>query len=183
MVRLAKKADPSGNYRVIPDGDFCGLPRKAFDLVLSAFAFDNIPGVAHREQVLTALRDLLAPCGRIIIVGSRPEVYRNEWASFTTQAFVENLGAKSGEPVRIVMTDVEDSRPVVDLLWTHEDYLALFEATRLHVVADFRPLGRPDDGMPWLTELSDPTMDYLRSRQSDLSARAVRCDATPAALG
>lgn len=34
---------------------------------------------------------------------------------------------ESGDTVRTVMTDVADRRPVVDLLWFHEDYVSLFE--------------------------------------------------------
>lgn len=152
MVRLAAQADPEGDYRVVPDGDFSGLPARSFDLVLSAFAFDNIPDRAHRARLLRGLRDLLADGGRIVILGSRPEIYTHEWASFTTQAFPENRQARGGDTVRIVMTDVPDARPVVDLLWTHGDYLELFAAAGLRLLEHAMPLGRPDEPQRWVSE-------------------------------
>ena len=36
--------DPSGDYRLVPDDNFDEFEAGAFDLVLSAFTFDNIPG-------------------------------------------------------------------------------------------------------------------------------------------
>ena len=156
MVERAQSADPSGSYRVIADGTSSALRGRTFDLILSAFPFDNIPGVEHRSALLAGLRSMLAPDGRIVILGSTPEVYRNEWASFTTKDFPENLTAKSGDCVRVMMKDVGDSRPVVDLLWTHEDYLALFLVARLRLIAHFTPLGRPTDPVRWLAESSIP---------------------------
>ena len=40
----------------------------------------------------------------------------------------------------------------MDLIWFHEDYLALFAAAELELVAQFTPLGRPDDGQSWISE-------------------------------
>lgn len=165
MVALARAADPPGDYRLVGDGDFRGFEAGSFDVVLSAFAFDNIPGVEKRRGLLRGLRDLLRPGGRIVILGSRPEIYTHEWASFTTKAFPENARAKSGETVRIVMTDVPDARPVVDLVWSHEDYLELFASAGLDVVAAHRPLGRADESYAWVSETSvAPWVIYVVGR-------------------
>jgi len=59
------------------------------------------------------------------MIGSTVDIYRHEWVSFTTKDFPENAHAKSGEIVRIVMKDVNDRRPVVDVVWFPEDYLNL----------------------------------------------------------
>lgn len=154
MVQLAGNADPSGTYRLVDDGDLSPVESGGFDLILSAFAFDNIPDVAKRCKLLRGLRDLLNREGRIILLGSTPEIYTHEWASFTTRDFPENRRAKSGETVRIVMKDVEDSRPVVDLVWFHQDYLNLFAASAVDMVAHVTPLGYTDDPVEWLTETS-----------------------------
>lgn len=100
MIDRAKAADPAGTYQCIESGDFTSFHPGQFDLVLSAFAFDNIPGVANRRDLLRGLARLLAATGRIVIVGSTPEIYVHEWASFTTKAFPANRTAKSGEEVR-----------------------------------------------------------------------------------
>jgi SAM-dependent methyltransferase len=154
MIQLARNADPSGDYRLVANGDFSGFRPASFDLVLSAFAFDNIPNGAARCELLRGLRRLLKAQGRIILLGSTPEIYTHEWASFTTKDFPENRLAKSGDTVRIVMKDVVDQRPVVDLVWFHEDYLNLFAASELDLIGHYTPLGRRDESYDWLTETS-----------------------------
>ncbi len=154
MVQLARTADPEGDYRVVEDGDFSSLEPAGFDLVLSAFTFDNIPGRMKRRLLLRGLRSLLKDSGRMIMLGSTPEIYTHEWASFTTRDFPENRHARSGDPVRIVMKDVADGRPVVDLVWFHEDYLELFAASELKLAGHYTPLGREDEPYRWLAETS-----------------------------
>ena len=165
MIELARRADPGGTYRLVDDGDFSTLESGRFDLVLSAFAFDNIPGVEKRRDLMRGLGRLLNDRGRLILLGSRPEIYVHEWASFTTSAFPENRAAKSGDPVKIVMKDVADARPVVDFVWSHQDYLDLFGAAAFHLIAQFTPLGREDEPYPWIAETSiPPWVIYVLSR-------------------
>jgi len=166
MIRAAKNADPHGDYRLVRDGDFSEFESESFDLVLSAFAFDNIPDVAKRGELLHGLSRLLNRDGRIILLGSTPDIYRHEWASFTTKDFPENRHAQSGTPVRIVMKDVMDSRPVVDIIWFHDDYLKLFAASELELVGHCTPLGRKDDPCDWLSETSiAPWIIYVLKRK------------------
>ena len=152
MLALARAADPNGQYLLVDDGDYGAVEPQRFDLVFSAFAFDNIPGAGHRAEILSSLRRLLTPAGRIVLVGCRREIYLNETASFTARDFPENHDAQSGEEVRIVMKDVEDSRPVTDIVWFLEDYLALFAAADLELVAHHLPLGRDDEPFDWISE-------------------------------
>lgn len=156
MIRQATNHDPGGTYHCVGDGDFSVCEPGRFDLVLSAFAFDNIPGVAHRCELLCGLRRLLKSDGHLLLLGSTPDIYAHEWASFTTKAFPENRLARSGETVHTVMTDVADGRPVADLIWFHEDYVSLFHAAELAIVAKYMPLGRPDEPHAWVTETSVP---------------------------
>lgn len=165
MIELALNADPAGTYARIADGDFTTFDAARFDLVLSAFAFDNIPGVDWRACLLRGLRGLLRDEGRIILLGSTPEIYLHEWVSFTTKDFSRNRLAKSGETVGIVMKDVPDARPVMDIVWFHEDYLALFAASGLDLVAQYRPLGRRDEPYAWLSETTTaPWVIYVLGR-------------------
>ena len=154
MIEAARIADPGGAYQLVEDGDFSGLAPATFDLVLSAFAFDNIPNAGGRRVLLRGLRRLLKNEGCIVILGSTPEIYIHEWASFTTRDFPQNRTAKSGEEVRIVMKDVEDRRPVVDLVWFREDYLELFAAADLELVLERKPLGHGGEPYEWLAETS-----------------------------
>jgi hypothetical protein len=135
-------------------------------LILCAFPFDNIPGDDNRRRLLVELRRLLSSEGRLILLGSTPEIYWHEWASFTTKNFPANREARSGDPVRIVMKDVVDARPVVDLLWKAEDYLELFANAQLTVLTVVKPLGRIDELYEWVSETSvPPWVIYVLARQ------------------
>jgi SAM-dependent methyltransferase len=158
MLELARAADPDGRYMLVDDGDYRPLDPQRFALVFSAFAFDNIPGAEHRAEILRGLRRLLRPGGRIVLLGCTPEIYLNETASFTVRDFPQNREAKSGEEVHVLMKDVADRRPVTDILWFHEDYLALFAAADLELVGHHLPLGRDDEPFDWITETTVPPM-------------------------
>ena len=165
MIELARRADPHGSYALIDDGDFSGFEPESFDVILCAFAFDNIPGAERRTRLLRGLRELLKRDGRIILLGSTPEMYTHEWASFTTREFPQNHLARSGDAVRIIIKEVADQRPVVDLVWFHEDYLRLSAASGLQLIAFHKPLGRPDEPHRWQSELSlAPWVIYVLER-------------------
>lgn len=166
MIEMATGLDPDGTYLLVADGDFSAFEPASFDLVLSAFAFDNIPGVEKRRALLFELRRLLSPRGRIILLGSTADIYTHEWASFSTRDFPENRRAMSGDRVRIVMKDVEDRRPVEDVVWFHRDYLDLFDAAALELLAEHRPLGRDDEPHEWLSETTvAPWVIYVVGRK------------------
>jgi SAM-dependent methyltransferase len=152
MLAQALLLDPQGSYRLIPSDRPPELPRQAYDLVLAAFTFDNIPTSAIKTDLLRSLRAALRSEGRIVLIVSTPEIYLHEWASFSTQAFPENQRAQSGDPVRIVMLDVPDSRPVEDILFTDTAYREVFESAGLRLVQSLRPLGALDDPMAWVSE-------------------------------
>jgi len=75
MIEAAQAADPGGEYHLIPDGDLSVLDKRQFDLILSAFAFDNIPNADWRITLLSRLGSLLKDTGRIVLLGSTPEIY------------------------------------------------------------------------------------------------------------
>lgn len=52
------------------------------------------------------------------------------------------------------MKDVAGARPVVDLVWFHDDYLTLFAAAELALIAQYTPLGRDGEPYAWLSETS-----------------------------
>jgi len=87
---------------------------------------------------------------------SSPDVYTHEWASFTTKDFPENAAARSGDVVRIVVTDHQDRRPIEDILWTNESYRAVYREAGLEAVQVFRPLAKGDEPYAWVNETRTP---------------------------
>lgn len=69
---------------------------------------------------------------------------------------IGNRTARSGEKVSIVMLDVEDRRPVEDVLCTDEDYRSLFQRSELTLLGTHRPLGRSTEPFPWVSETTIP---------------------------
>ena len=124
----------------------------AYDLVLAAFTFDNIPSRERKVRLLEGLARLLAADGKIVIIVSTPEMYTHEWATFTTKEYPANKTARCGDIVRIVTKDYSDARPVDDILWPHEDFLDVFEQASLEVVTVERPLANGDEGIAWGSE-------------------------------
>ena len=153
MLRIARGLDPQGDYRHVPDDNFADFAEVTFDLILSAFTFDNIPAMS-KPRILGDLRKLLDVEGTLVSVVSAPEIYTHEWASFSTKDFPENAAARSGDVVRIVVTDHQDRRPVEDILCTDESYQHLYRNAGLRVERVIRPLARRDEPYPWLNETS-----------------------------
>ena len=151
MLRIARSKDPGGDYRLVPDDNFDELEAGTFDLVLSAFTFDNIPGEA-KAIIFRDLGKLVTPKGTIVSIVSSPEIYTHEWASFTTKDFPENAAASSGDVVRIVVTDHQDRRPVEDILWTDESYRALYKEASLQTIHVFKPLAKGGEPYSWVSE-------------------------------
>ena len=153
MIAMARRLDPQGDYVLVPDGDLSALPRDHYDLALAAFTFDNIPHEPHRIALLRALRERLSASGTLVLIDSTPELYLNEWASFSTAASCpENRTARSGDIVRTVMLDVDDRRPVEDVLWVDEDYRRAFSHAGLTLAARHLPLGKQDEPFTWVNE-------------------------------
>lgn len=164
MLRVARSTDPSGDYRVVPGDDLTAFSAGIFDCVLSAFTFDNIPGAA-KTRIFRDLGELLTPTGTLVSIVSSPEIYTHEWASFTTKDFPENAVARSGDVVRIIVTDHDDRRPVEDIFWTDESYREVYEQAGLSVVEVFAPLAKANEPYSWVNETKiAPWIIYVLKR-------------------
>ncbi len=152
MIRKAKEIDPDGDYIRVDDGDFNHLRKKSFDLILSVFTFDNIPTFERKVKLLRELGALLREGGKIINLVSSPDIYTHEWASFTTKDFPDNRSAKTGDRVKIIMTDVEDRRPVEDIIWFPDAYSDVFSRAGFTTEGVYKPLGLSSEPYPWVNE-------------------------------
>ena len=96
---------------------------------------------------------------------SSPEIYTHEWASFTTKDFPENAFARSGDTVRIIVTDHQDRRPVQDVVCTDEKYRALYRQAGLEVVEVCAPLALGNEPYSWVSETQiAPWVIYVLKR-------------------
>ena len=156
MLDQARGRDPHGDYRLVSDGTLGRFGTGTLDVILAAFTFDNIPTDRQKTCALRELGRLLAPGGRLVVVVSSPAIYWHEWASFSTRDFPANRSARDGDAVRIVMLDVRDQRPVVDIACSDTHYRELFEATGLRVVEAISPLATGAERVQWVSETTIP---------------------------
>lgn len=152
MITKAKEKDPTGAYLLIKDGTLDQLKANSYDLVMSAFAFDNISTMEKKVTLFRKLANLLNNEGIIINLVSAPEIYLNEWASFSTKAFPENRNAQSGDKVKIIITAIDDERPVEDFIWTDEDYREVYKKAALRLVNTYKPLAQGNEPYSWINE-------------------------------
>jgi SAM-dependent methyltransferase len=185
MLDRARQADPGGDYRLVREGKLDSVSPASFDLVFSAFTFDNIPGRKRKISLFRQLRALLRGGGGIVNLVSTPDIYTHEWASFSTRDFPENLRARPGERVRTVMKDVDDPRPVDDILWPDDAYREVYAAAGLQVAEVHRPLAKGDEPIDWVNEtriapwcvyLLTPAGSPLRPRQVEARGRTPSQD-------
>jgi SAM-dependent methyltransferase len=152
MLKKAREFDPSGDYRFLGESGFDQFQDEVFDLILSAFTFDNIPTRERKVGIMKEIRRLLKPEGRFVNLISTPDIYHHEWASFSTRDFPENRNAKCGDIVKIINTATEDLRPVDDILWPDEDYRTVYREAGLTPLDMYKPLGREDEPYEWVNE-------------------------------
>jgi SAM-dependent methyltransferase len=165
MLGQARTRDPGGDYRLVEDGRLRRLQAETYDLVLSVFTFDNIPTTEKKVTLFRDLGSVLHGDGAIVSVVSSPEIYKHEWASFTTKAYPENRKAKTGDKVRIVITDVEDPRPVEDILWEDAAYQEVYRQAGLECVNKYVPLALESEPYEWINETKiAPWVIYVLKR-------------------
>jgi SAM-dependent methyltransferase len=152
MIAKARELDPGGNYQLIKDDDLSCFSAATYDLVLSVFTFDNIPGLEAKVRLFHYLGTLLNASGKMISVVSSPEIYIHEWASFSTKDYPENGSARSGDTVRIITTDFADRRPAEDILWTDDSYRDVYARAGLRLIATYKPLAKGDEPYKWVNE-------------------------------
>ncbi len=55
-----------------------------------------------------------------------------------------------------VERDVEDKRPVEDIIWADEDYLDVYERAGLALTRTYRPLAAESEPYSWVSETTIP---------------------------
>ncbi len=169
MIAKARELDPGGDYRLAEDDDLSAFAPNRYDLILSAFTFDNVPGWETKVRLFGDLARLLDAGGKIVSVVSDPEIYVNEWASFSTTDYPENRHAKTGDIVRIITTDFADRRPAEDILWTDESYREVYRRAGVEAVAQYKPLAKGGEPYQWVNETRiAPWVIYVLAKRASL---------------
>jgi len=175
MLKKARELDRKGDYRLIEEGDLGQFEDNAYDLVLSAFTFDNIPTMEKKVRNFREVERLLKSEGTLVNLVSSPEIYTHEWASFSTKDFPENKHVKSGDKVRIIQTDLDDKRPVEDVVWTDESYRETYRRAGLELVKTYKPLAKESEPYEWVNETRiAPWVIYVLRKQEVRSSRGGR---------
>ncbi|MBU0518853.1 class I SAM-dependent methyltransferase [bacterium] len=165
MIQKAEANDPSGQYQLIESGDFSPLEDGSFDLVLSAFTFDNISDTDQKLKTFREIFRVLKPEGFLLNLVSSLEIYLHEWVSFSTKDFPENRFAKSGDPVKIIITDIDDKRPVIDTVFDDAAYRDLYERSGFRIIDKLKPLASGEEPFNWVNETKiAPWIIYVLSK-------------------
>jgi SAM-dependent methyltransferase len=152
MIKKAREFDPTGDYRLVENGSLGKFEKSTYDLIQSAFTFDNIPTMERKVKIFTEMAHMLDNHGKIVNLVSSPEMYINEWSSFSTRDFPENKLARSGDIVKIIGLDNLDKRPVEDIFWTDADYREVYRRSGLEIVETHKPLSSDSEPYPWVNE-------------------------------
>ena len=162
MIYQAKKISPNEDYQLVEDGYFCQFRDSTFDLALSIFTFDNIPTRQKKIKNLREISRVLKTEGNFVNLVSSPEIYKHEWASFSTKDFPENKHSKSGDIVKIIITEINDGRPVEDIVWLDADYQEVFAESGLELLTSYKPLANESEPYNWVNETKiAPWVIYL----------------------
>ena len=64
------------------------------------------------------------------------------------------------------MLDVDDRRPVDDILWPDDDYRKVYDAANLELIKIHKPLGKLDEQFKWVNETNIPPWSiYVLKKQ------------------
>ena len=151
MINIAKEIDPKGNYHLVKDGNYSELKPNFYDLILSAFTFDNIP-MEKKDILFSNLKNLLNEEGIFINLVCSPEMYIHEWASFSTKDFPDNKNLKSGDIVPIITTDFDDKRPCYDIICSDGEYQKIYSKAGFELIEKLKPLANGDEPYKWVNE-------------------------------
>ena len=174
MIEKAREIDHKGNYCLVKDGKFSSFKDYAYDLVLSVFTFDNIPTLEKKVRNLREIGQLLKNEGKLVNLVSSPEIYTHEWASLSTKDFPENKCAKSGDKVRIIITDSEDKRPVEDIVWTDKCYQETYKRAGLELIETCKPLAKESEPYKWINETRiAPWVIYVLKKKKIKTAKIL----------
>jgi SAM-dependent methyltransferase len=128
-----------------------------FDLVFSSFVFIEQKSLAEITDILSEMRRVLKPNGKIVFVVSIISDIKDNWISFDYD-FPENQ--KKLNSGTVLKLNIKDSGIILyDYNWLEEDYLKAIHNAGLVLLDKYTPLGNDYDPIEWKDE---KTKEYFR---------------------
>ncbi|MEW2917704.1 class I SAM-dependent methyltransferase [Ruegeria sp. ANG10] len=162
QLKLARSADPSGDYRQIGPND--ELPVQDVDIVLSVFVFMELGSKQALESTAKAIERALAKDGVFFMVVTTKDFYSGDWLTLDTN-FAENAAVESGDKVRVRFPDADLT--LTDYFWTDEDYSSALGQAGFGRIDRYYPLGKDSDGLAWKDETSKAPFVIYVARKGD----------------
>jgi len=155
MISQARRRDESGSYFQIPPGNLSRFDDLSFDLIFNSFVLMEISTLDKITGLLKEMARILTPAGKIIIIVSNPDIVGWRCVSFNKD-FDCNRHLKSGDLLRLDITQTSQTFTLYDYYWTENDYRKAFLQARLSIETTLKPLGKPRDGIDWKAESTIP---------------------------
>ena len=155
MIAQARTFDPDGSYIQIPPSNLSQFGDQEFNLIFSSFVLMEISSLQEIKALLKEMARILQPNGKIIIIVSNPDIVGQNCVSFNKD-YDCNRNLKSGDKLRLDITDASRTFTLYDYYWTDDDYRRAFSSAGLSIETTFKPLGKPRDGIDWKAETIIP---------------------------
>ena len=152
MIAEALRQDATGDYRVVPRGAAFPMADASFDAVFSSWMILEENEESEIIRILKECRRVLTPDGDAVFVTNTPEFYGSRWLSCRVDHAENTPPLKSGQLVKATL--LPEGIEVSDYFWSDSDYRRFFAAAGFRVRDAHYPLGRKEDPLPWLDELT-----------------------------
>lgn len=148
MLNIATLKDNIATFQLINKSNL-NLSDDSIDLVLSCLVMMEVPTIDEMNKIFAEIFRILKPDGVFILVVSNENLYKHDWLTINTN-FPENQNLKSGNVVRIDLTDI--NLTIYDYFWSEEDYLNVISSSNFALIDKVCTLGTDYDGYTWVSE-------------------------------
>ena len=150
--RFTSDGEPGPRYLHLPRGEPLPFPDGRFGGGFSSWMILEEGDDTEIVRLFREVGRILQPGAPVLVVTNTPEFYSGRWLSCRVEEHPENRPPlRSGQVVKATL--LSEKVVVTDHFWSDADYCSFFEAAGFEVVGSHRPLGRPEDELPWLDEL------------------------------
>lgn len=160
-LSIAKNNVPNANFIHIKNIDEI-ISEEPFDLIICNFvllelSYDHIP------NVLKKLKTLISDDGILVSTNASRQSYNcnNHWYTLNNN-YPQNLPKNTtnnkiddGQKVSLAVRDPVSGNELFrfhDFFYTNKTYANVFRKSGFNIIETYKPLGKDNDGIPWLSE-------------------------------